>query len=125
MEININLVLLVLLLILMFLKPIPLKNIYNSLIGRLFILGMVVYFTVNHTVLGLLAVIILITSIQADAENDKHEGFENKVIAKTFQITGNDRITVENKLRSKNQCNLVFKTKVNKDPEPMPSEKDI
>ena len=125
MEININLVLLVLLLILMFLKPIPLKNIYNSLIGRLFILGMVVYFTVNHTVLGLLAVIILITSIQADAESDKHEGFENKLIAKTFQITGNDRITVENNLRSKNQCNLVFKTKVNKDPEPMPSGKDI
>ena len=105
MEINKNIVMLVLLIGFMLLEPIPNNLVYNTILGRVTILLLVIFFTVNHTILGLLATIILLSSLQISA---KRQGFENKV-SKSLLISGNDRIFVEDLIRSKNICNIENK----------------
>ena len=105
MKINKNIVMLILLIGFMLLEPIPNKLIYNTILGRVVILAMVVFFTVNHTILGLLATIILLASLQISA---KRQGFKNKV-SKNIVITGGDRTSIEDSIRYKNICNAECK----------------
>ena len=98
MKMNKNIVMLILLIGFMLLEPIPNKLIYNTILGRVVILGMVVFFTVNHTVLGLLATVILLASLQISA---KRQGFKNKV-SKNLVITGGDRTSMEDSIRYSN-----------------------
>lgn len=115
MKINTNLVLLMLLVSVMLFEPIPLNNVYNSILGKMFILAMVVYFTVNHTVLGLIAVIILISSIQTT-----NEGLAMKKSKELFtpnlKVIGNDRLKFEDMLRPKKSC--CASKRNNGEPEP-------
>lgn len=116
MEINSNIVLLVLLLIVMLFEPIPLNNIYNTVLGRISIILLVVYFTANHTVLGLLAAIILISSLQISREG--YEGIDE--FSNNLNITGSDRITLENNiLKGKNSCKCHVNNSEIIDPSPM------
>tara|TARA_Y200000002_G_C22488039_1_gene581756 strand:+ start:429 stop:791 length:363 start_codon:yes stop_codon:yes gene_type:complete len=103
MEINKNIVMLILLIGFMLLEPIPSDIVYNTILGRVIILSMVVFFTINHTILGLLATIILLASLQISA---KKQGFKDKFVSKDLIISGKDRTSVEELIRSKNICNI-------------------
>lgn len=102
MEINKNIVMLILLIGFMLLEPIPSDLIYNTILGRVIILSMVIFFTINHTILGLLASIILLASLQISA---KKQGFKDKIVSNDLIISGNDRTSIEELIRSKNICN--------------------
>ena len=99
MEINKNVAMFVLLITIMLFEPIPNDILYNSITGRIFILLLVAFFTINHTILGLLATIILLSSLQVSA---KTQGFTS--IKKI--ITGDDRISNEDSIRPKNVCHI-------------------
>ena len=103
MEMNKNIVMLLLLIGFMVLEPIPNELIYNSISGRVIILALVIFFTINHTILGLLATIILLSSLQISA---KRQGFRNKLVSKDMIMSGGDRLTVEDLIRSQNICNI-------------------
>ena len=64
---------------------------------------MVIFFTINHTILGLLATIILLASLQISA---KKQGFKDKFVSKDLIISGKDRTSIEELIRSKNICNI-------------------
>ena len=114
MEINKNIVMLVLLIGFMLLEPIPNNLVYNTILGRVTILLLVIFFTVNHTILGLLATIILLSSLQISA---KRQGFKNNVVLKDLIISGKDRTSIEDLIRSKNICNIDYqKNKYNVSP---------
>ena len=105
MEINKNIVMLIFLVVFMLLEPLPNELIYNTILGRVIILLTVVFFTINHTILGLLATIILVASLQVSA---KKQGFQNKLVSKDLIISGKDRTTIEELIRSKNICNIHY-----------------
>lgn len=118
MKINKNLVLLILLILVMLTEPIPLNGVYNTFYGKVLVLGLVVYFTINHTVLGLLAVIILISSLQVTAEGltiKGREGFTSSLPV----ISGRDRLRVEELFRPKILNRSAFKNIVRQEPQPM------
>jgi len=104
MKVNKNILMLVMLVLIMMLEPIPLEHLYNTFPGRAFILSMVVFFTINHTILGLLATIILLASLQVYVGNGR-QGFTNND-PKTLIVTGKDRVTIEDQIRPKNICNI-------------------
>lgn len=117
MKVNKNLVLLILLMMVMITEPVPLDGIYNTIYGRIFILSLVVYFTINHTVLGLLATIILIASLQVTSEGfslKRYEGF-----SPSFTVTSMDRLRVEEMFRPKVLNKSAFKRFVGMEPKPM------
>lgn len=104
MKVNKNILMLVMLVLIMMLEPIPFEHLYNTFPGRAFILSMVVFFTINHTILGLLATIILLASLQVYVGNGR-QGFTNND-PKTLIVTGKDRVTIEDQIRPKNICNI-------------------
>ncbi len=116
MEVNSNIVLLVLLLFVMLFQPIPLNNIYNTVLGRVSIIVLVVYFTANHTVLGLLAAIILISSLQISKEG--YEDIED--YSTSFNLTGGDRTSFEDLLlKGKKSCKSHVDNSESIEPHPM------
>jgi hypothetical protein len=104
MKVNKNILMLVMLVLIMMLEPIPFEHLYNTFPGRAFILSMVVFFTINHTILGLLATIILLASLQVYVGSGR-QGFTNND-PKTLTITGKDRVSIEYQIRPKNICNI-------------------
>tara|TARA_B110000305_G_C19095410_1_gene472771 strand:- start:83 stop:454 length:372 start_codon:yes stop_codon:yes gene_type:complete len=123
MKVNKNLVLLILLMVVMITEPISIDGIYNSIYGKILILSLVVYFTINHTVLGLLATIILIASLQVTSEGfnvKRREGFNS-----AFVISRMDRLRVEEMFRPKVLNRTAFKKFVGMEPKPMNSHSEL
>ena len=122
MEMNKNIVMLLLLIGFMVLEPIPNELIYNSISGRVIILALVIFFTINHTILGLLATIILLSSLQISA---KRQGFRNKLVSKDMILSGGDRLTVEDLIRSQNICNIANLKNTNTTTNPFNTESNV
>lgn len=122
MEMNKNIVMLLLLIGFMVLEPIPNELIYNSISGRVIILALVIFFTINHTILGLLATIILLSSLQISA---KRQGFRNKLVSKDMILSGGDRLTVEDLIRSQNICNIDNLKNTNTTTNPFNTESNV
>tara|TARA_Y100000992_G_C21158183_1_gene439653 strand:+ start:333 stop:713 length:381 start_codon:yes stop_codon:yes gene_type:complete len=122
MEMNKNIVMLLLLIGFMVLEPIPNELIYNSISGRVIILALVIFFTINHTILGLLATIILLSSLQISA---KRQGFRNKLVSKDMIMSGGDRLTVEDLIRSQNICNIDNLKNTNTTTNPFNTESNV
>ncbi len=122
MEMNKNIVMLLLLIGFMVLEPIPNELIYNSISGRVIILALVIFFTINHTILGLLATIILLSSLQISA---KRQGFRNKLVSKDLILSGGDRLTVEDLIRSQNICNIDNLKNTNTTTNPFNTESNV
>ena len=122
MEMNKNIVMLLLLIGFMVLEPIPNELIYNSISGRVIILALVIFFTINHTILGLLATIILLSSLQISA---KRQGFRNKLVSKDMIMSGGDRLTVEDLIRSQNICNIANLKNTNTTTNPFNTESNV
>ena len=122
MEMNKNIVMLLLLIGFMVLEPIPNELIYNSISGRVIILALVIFFTINHTILGLLATIILLSSLQISA---KRQGFRNKLVSKDLILSGGDRLTVEDLIRSQNICNIANLKNTNTTTNPFNTESNV
>ena len=123
MKVNKNLVLLILLMMIMITEPVSLDGIYNTIYGKILILGLVVYFTVNHTVLGLLATIILIASLQVTSEGlsvKRLEGFNS-----SFVVSRMDRLRVEEMFRPKVLNRSAFKRFVGMEPKPMNTHSEL
>lgn len=119
---NKNIVMLLLLIGFMVLEPIPNELIYNSISGRVIILALVIFFTINHTILGLLATIILLSSLQISA---KRQGFRNKLVSKDMIMSGGDRLTVEDLIRSQNICNIDNLKNTNTTTNPFNTESNV
>ena len=119
---NKNIVMLLLLIGFMVLEPIPNELIYNSISGRVIILALVIFFTINHTILGLLATIILLSSLQISA---KRQGFRNKLVSKDLILSGGDRLTVEDLIRSQNICNIDNLKNTNTTTNPFNTESNV
>ena len=122
MKINTNLILVILLILVMLTEPIPLTKVYNSILGRIVVVLLVIYFTTKHTILGLLAVIILISSLQVS-----QEGFlDSDDFGSSFSLLGNDLLTVEDMVRPKMSCKQQVMLPINnRDPDPITSYKEI
>jgi len=103
-------VLLIVLIMVLFIRPKSVYNLYNNILGKLILLVMVMFFTMNNVTLGLLVALTLI--IVSKNYEVLTEGMENtttpdtvnikkKVDKKLNEYSGIDITSLEDSIRSK------------------------
>jgi hypothetical protein len=78
----------ILLILVLFVKPSMFRDMYTSVLGRLMLVIVVIYFASNNVLFGLLSVLIIAIGSQMLMHNGILEGMENKINVVTTATTG-------------------------------------
>ena len=103
-------------------NPKIINDIYSSILGRIVLLGVVVFFSLNHTILGLLVALVIITAsnkfgkfVEGMETNNTVQDKKSTEQQKTQSIEtdGVDKEDVKTSLMSKNSNQLPIDPKMN------------
>jgi hypothetical protein len=107
----------VVLAIILVVNPRMVNNVYETILGRLFLIGIVIFFAMNNITLGLLAVLAII--VASNQFSFLVEGMENNVTTdkppvqiqmpdkkKTDEVEGVDKEDIKNAIMSKDSKQL-------------------